>query len=87
MEVLPTSNVTEVATVKGGRVRTDTKHPKAITMSHFYEPDLSVDLDSPFIRDGANKLVRRPYWMDMDDRTLVMVMVSGIGCHPRNARI
>jgi hypothetical protein len=52
------------------------KHPKAMTMPRFYEPDLSVDIDSPFIRDGASKLVRRPYWMDMDDRTLVMVMVS-----------
>src|ERR1700693_6174622 len=84
MEVLPTSNVTEVATVKGGRVRTDTKHPKAITMSHFYEPDLSTDLDSPFIRDGANKLVRRSYWLDMDDRTLVMVVVGGIWSHLTN---
>jgi hypothetical protein len=33
----------------------------------------------PFARDGANKLVRRSYWLDMDDRTLVMVMVNGIG--------
>ena len=49
------------------------------TMRCFYEPDLSVHPDSPFIRDAANKLVRRSYWMDMDDRTLVMVMVSGIG--------
>ena len=38
-------------------------------MTRFYEPDLSVDLDSPFIRDAANKLVRRSYWMDMDDRS------------------
>jgi hypothetical protein len=50
-------------------------------MTRFYEPDLSVDLDSPFIRDAANKLVRRSYWMDMDDRSLVRVMVSGIGSH------
>jgi hypothetical protein len=57
---------------------------KAMTMTRFYEPDLSTDLDSPFIRDGANKLVRRSYWMDMDDRTLVMVMVSGIGSHLTN---
>ena len=55
-----------------------------MTMTRFYEPDLSTDLDSPFIRDGANKLVRRSYWMDMDDRTLVMVMVSGIGSHLTN---
>ena len=48
-------------------------------MTRFYQPDLSHDIDSPFIRDGADKLVRRSYWLDMDDRTLVMVMVNGIG--------
>ena len=48
-------------------------------MPRFYQPDLSENIDSPFIRDGANKLVRRSYWLDMDDRTLVMVMVNGIG--------
>jgi hypothetical protein len=53
-------------------------------MSRFYEPDLSVDIDSPFIRDAQNKLVRRGYWMDMNDRTLVMVMISGIGAHLTN---
>jgi hypothetical protein len=53
-------------------------------MARFYEPDLSVELDSPFIRDAANKLVRRSYWMDMNDRTLVMVMVNGIGAHLTN---
>jgi hypothetical protein len=26
-------------------------------MPRFYEPDLSVDPDSPFVRDAANKLV------------------------------
>jgi hypothetical protein len=48
-------------------------------MTQFYRPDLGQDIDSPFARDGANKLVRRSYWLDMDDRTLVMVMVNGIG--------
>jgi hypothetical protein len=28
-------------------------------MSRFYEPDLSVNPDSPFVRDASNKLVRR----------------------------
>jgi hypothetical protein len=50
----------------------------------FYQPDLSVEIDSPFVRDAADKLVRRSYWMDMDDRTLVMVMVNGIGSHLTN---
>ena len=53
-------------------------------LPRFYEPDLGVDPDSPFVRDAANKLVRRGYWMDMDDRTLVMVMVNGIGAHLTN---
>jgi hypothetical protein len=36
------------------------------------------------IRDVANKLVRRSYWLDMDDRSLVRVMVSGIGSQLTN---
>ncbi len=48
-------------------------------MTRFYQPDSSRDLDSPFARDGSDKLVRRSYWLDMNDRTLVMVMVNGIG--------
>ena len=53
-------------------------------MPRYYEPDVSVDVDSPFIRDGAGKLIRRSYWLDMTDRTLVMVMVNGIGAHLTN---
>ena len=46
-------------------------------MTRFYEPDLTTDPNSPFVRDANDKLVRRSYWLDMDDRTLVMVMVKG----------
>lgn len=53
-------------------------------MTRFYQPDLSENIDSPFIRDGASKLVRRSYWLDMDDRTLVLVMTQGIGAHLTN---
>jgi hypothetical protein len=53
-------------------------------VKRFYQPDLSDNIDSPFVRDGANKLVRRSYWLDMDDRTLVMVMVNGIGANLTN---
>ena len=53
-------------------------------MTRFYQPDLTENIDSPFIRDGADKLVRRSYWLDMDDRTLVMVMVNGIGANLTN---
>jgi hypothetical protein len=53
-------------------------------MSRYYEPDLTVDPNSPFVRDAANKLVRRGYWMDMNDRTLVMVMTQGIDANLTN---
>lgn len=48
-------------------------------MLRFYQPDLTENVDSPFIRDADDRLVRRSYWLDMDDRTLVMVMTHGIG--------
>jgi hypothetical protein len=54
------------------------------SMPRYYEPDLTVDPNSPFIRDAANKLVRRGYWMDMNDRTLAMVMTQGIGANLTN---
>jgi hypothetical protein len=53
-------------------------------MARFYQPDLTVSPDSPFVRDGNDKLVRRSYWLDMDDRTLVMVMTKGIGANLTN---
>ena len=53
-------------------------------MSRFYEPDLTLDPNSPFVRDASNKLVRRNYWMDMNDRTLVIVMTQGIGANLTN---
>ena len=48
-------------------------------MSRFYEPDLGSESDSPFAPDDQKKLVRRSYWLDMNDRRLVMVMTNGIG--------
>jgi hypothetical protein len=53
-------------------------------MARFYQPDLSENIDNPFVRDGNNKLVRRSYWLDMNDRTLVMVMTNGIGANLTN---
>jgi len=50
-------------------------------MSRFYQPDLGSELDSPFARDANDKLVRRGYWMDLNDRSLVMVMTQGIRAH------
>ena len=53
-------------------------------MPRFYEPDLTANLDSPFVRDAGNKLIRRSYWLDMDDKTVVMVMTKGIGANLTN---
>lgn len=53
-------------------------------MARFYEPDLISSPDSPFVRDASNKLVRRSYWLDMNDRTLVLVMTNGVGAHLTN---
>jgi len=53
-------------------------------VARFYEPDLTANPHSPFIRDGKNKLVRRSYWMDMNDRSLVIVMTRGIGSNLTN---
>ena len=53
-------------------------------MGRFHQPDLSRDIESPFMRDGADKLVRRSYWLDMNDRTLVIVITNGIGAHLTN---
>jgi hypothetical protein len=50
-------------------------------MNRFYEPDLTSNPDSPFIRDANGKLVRRSYWMDMDDRTFFRDLTSGQACH------
>ena len=53
-------------------------------MARFYQPDLRVNVDNPFVRDADNKLIRRSYWLDMDDRTVVMVMTKGIGANLTN---
>jgi hypothetical protein len=50
-------------------------------MPRFYQPDLTVNVDSPFVRDGEDKLVRRSYWLDKNDRTLVIVMTQGVGAN------
>ena len=39
---------------------------------------------SPFVRDAADKLVRRSYWLDMTDQSFVLVMTKGIGANLTN---
>jgi hypothetical protein len=53
-------------------------------MPRFYGPDLTLDPNSPFVRDAADKLVRRSYWLDMTDQSLVLVMTKGIGANLTN---
>jgi hypothetical protein len=55
-----------------------------ILMSNFYNPNLEIDLDSPFTRDENNKLIRRSYWMDKSDKSLLMLMDRGIGSQLTN---
>ncbi len=53
-------------------------------MTRFYEPNLGLNPDDPFCRDDTGKLVRRNYWLDMGDQTIVLVMTNGIGAHLTN---
>ena len=56
-----------------------------LDMNHsFFTPDLGTDTDSPFARDAAGKLVRRGYWLDMSDRSVIMAMTQGIGAQLTN---
>jgi hypothetical protein len=50
----------------------------------FYRPDLGANPDDPFARDDNGKLVRRSFWLDMSDRSLVLAMTQGVGAHLTN---
>ncbi len=53
-------------------------------MANFYKPDLGANPEDPFARDEADKLVRRGYWLDMGDQSVVLAMTQGIGGHLHN---
>ena len=53
-------------------------------MPNFYQPDLGTNADNPFARDADGKLVRRSYWLDMVDRSLILAMTQGIGANITN---
>ncbi len=53
-------------------------------MASFYTPDLGSDAENPFARDAEGKLVRRSFWLDMGDRSLVLAMTQGIGANLTN---
>ena len=48
-------------------------------MANFYRPDLGANPDDPFARDGDGKLVRRGFWLDMSDRSMILAMTAGVG--------
>lgn len=53
-------------------------------MAQFYDPDLGVNANDPFARDADGKLVRRSFWLDMSDRSVVLAMTNGVGAHIPN---
>ena len=53
-------------------------------MADFYKPDLGAASDDPFARVADNKLVRRSFWLDMSDRSLVLAMTQGVGANLHN---
>ena len=53
-------------------------------MVNFFKPDYSSDSSNPFARDENQKLVRRNFWLDMSDRSLILCMTVGVGSHIPN---
>lgn len=53
-------------------------------MTQFYNPDLGANSNDPFARDADGKLVRRNFWLDMSNRSLVLAMTNGVGAHIPN---
>ena len=48
-------------------------------MPRFYQPDLGANPNDPFARGEDGKLVRRGFWLDKSDRSLVLALTQGIG--------
>lgn len=53
-------------------------------MTNFYQPDLGANPEDPFARDADGKLVRRTFWLDMSDRSVVLAMTQGVGANLTN---
>jgi hypothetical protein len=53
-------------------------------MSQYFYPDLGSDTASPFARDENDHLIRRSYWLDMSDKSVVMALIQGIGANLSN---
>jgi len=48
-------------------------------MTAFFEPDLGSEPDNPFARGNDGKLVRRSFWLDLSDQSMILVMSKGVG--------
>ena len=48
-------------------------------MTKFYTPNYALDPNSPFARDSKNNLVRKSYWYDLQDNSIISLFESGIG--------
>lgn len=48
-------------------------------MPRYHQPDLGRNPDDPFARGTDGALVRRGFWLDMSDRSLVLAMTQGLG--------
>jgi hypothetical protein len=53
-------------------------------MTQFYQPDLGASSDNPFVRGADDKLIRRSYWLDLPDKSLILAMTIGIGANMPN---
>ena len=53
-------------------------------MPDFYKPDLGINPDDAFARETDGKLVRRSFWLDMSDRSVVQAMTQGLGANLAN---
>ena len=53
-------------------------------MANFYQPDLGANPDDPFARGADDKLIRRGYWLDMLDLSVVLAMTQGVGANISN---
>ena len=45
----------------------------------YYKPNYGENPDSPFARDADEFLVRKNYWYDMTDETIILLFNNGIG--------
>ena len=50
----------------------------------FYSPNYAIEPDSPFARDKNDVLLRKGYWYDLQDESIVMLFNNGIGLHLSN---